>query len=261
VRPVILLPLLLLVLAPGPAPAPAQARPPNDGEITRALHLDGRLWMLTDAGLLSSLADGAARRRPEAVPGRAIDMCVEGGRLLVVAGVPGDGGRVSVRARTGAGWEILWSAGISDSNRFVALNCDGGTVSLLTERRLVEAVDGGLPREIALPAPIERSGVTVASLGTAESLYVGFNSGEWGGGLIRVARRDGRAVTIARNATGALCDGPLNTDCDPVNGLAPSPWRPGCVVARSASSTCSRTAASSRFAASGSSASISTRLP
>jgi hypothetical protein len=31
--------------------------------------------------------------------------------------------------------------------------------------------------------------------------------------------------------SGELCGGPLNTDCDPVNGLIVSPWRPSCVVA------------------------------
>jgi hypothetical protein len=57
------------------------------------------------------------------------------------------------------------------------------------------------------------------------------NAGEWGGGLRRIDRRTGRVETIERNATGSLCGGPLNTGCDPVNGLAVVPWKPTCIAA------------------------------
>jgi hypothetical protein len=60
---------------------------------------------------------------------------------------------------------------------------------------------------------------------------VGFNIGEWGGGLRRINRIDGQVTTIERNRSGELCGGPLNTSCDPVNGVAVSAWKPTCVVA------------------------------
>src|SRR6185295_5454288 len=38
-------------------------------------------------------------------------------------------------------------------------------------------------------------------------------------------------TVIERNASGELCGGPLNTGCDPVNGIVTAPWKPTCVVA------------------------------
>jgi hypothetical protein len=68
-------------------------------------------------------------------------------------------------------------------------------------------------------------------LETPGHLFVGLNSGEWGGGLIRIDRKSGGVETIERNATGDLCGGPLNTACDPVHGIAVIPWKPDCVAA------------------------------
>jgi hypothetical protein len=73
--------------------------------------------------------------------------------------------------------------------------------------------------------------VTSVAHVTPQAVFVGLNSGEWGGGLRRIDRRSGRIETIARKATGDQCDGPLSTACDPVQGLATPPWRPNCIVA------------------------------
>jgi hypothetical protein len=53
----------------------------------------------------------------------------------------------------------------------------------------------------------------------------------WGGGLRRIDRRSGNITVIERNSTGELCGGPLNTSCDPVNGITAEPWKPDCIVA------------------------------
>jgi hypothetical protein len=75
--------------------------------------------------------------------------------------------------------------------------------------------------------------VTVAHDGPA-GFFVGFNAGEWGGGLRRIDRRTGTVSTIERierDDPDDLCAGPLNTACDPVNGIVTSPWNSQCVVA------------------------------
>ncbi len=65
---------------------------------------------------------------------------------------------------------------------------------------------------------------------TPDQVFVGINAGEWGGGLRRIDRRSGRVKVIERNMSGSLCGGPLNTACDPVNGIASEPWKPECVA-------------------------------
>lgn len=64
-----------------------------------------------------------------------------------------------------------------------------------------------------------------------KSVWIGLNNGEWGGGLIRIGRATGAVTRIASNATGTLCGGPLNTDCDSVNAIVRSPSRSSCVLA------------------------------
>jgi hypothetical protein len=66
---------------------------------------------------------------------------------------------------------------------------------------------------------------------TPRHIFVGFNAGEWGGGLQRIDRATGEVATIEQNDSGELCGGPLNTDCDPVNGIATEPWNADCVAA------------------------------
>jgi hypothetical protein len=69
------------------------------------------------------------------------------------------------------------------------------------------------------------------TLGTPDAVWVGFNVGEWGGGLRRISRNNGTVQTVERNRSGELCGGPLNSGCDPVNGVITAPWNPACVVA------------------------------
>lgn len=78
-----------------------------------------------------------------------------------------------------------------------------------------------------------RSGVevSVASPQEDDSIYVGINVGEWGGGLQRVDLRTGAVTEIERRDTKNLCDGPLNRECDPVTGVIPDPQNRECVLA------------------------------
>jgi len=78
-----------------------------------------------------------------------------------------------------------------------------------------------------------RSGVAVsaASPQEGESIYVGFNVGEWGGGLQRIDLKTGAVADIERRDTKDLCAGPLNRECDPVTGVIPDPREKACVLA------------------------------
>jgi hypothetical protein len=60
---------------------------------------------------------------------------------------------------------------------------------------------------------------------------VGFNTGEWGGGLQRVDLRTGVVSNVERRDTKELCAGPLNSACDPVTGVLPDPQNKDCILA------------------------------
>lgn len=65
----------------------------------------------------------------------------------------------------------------------------------------------------------------------ARKMWIGLDNGEWGGGLWRVSLDDGMVERIDQRRGKDLCDGPLNTDCDPVTGVVADPVRKECVLA------------------------------
>lgn len=60
--------------------------------------------------------------------------------------------------------------------------------------------------------------------------FVGINLGEWGGGLVKVDLATGRVSRPDKRGPD-LCDGPLNSDCDPITGIVPDPDAERCVLA------------------------------
>ncbi len=70
-----------------------------------------------------------------------------------------------------------------------------------------------------------------SSLISGNSLYLGLNAGEWGGGLMTIDLRTGEIELLGRRQDNKWCDGPLDHACVPVTGLAPDPIRPGCLLA------------------------------
>jgi len=101
-------------------------------------------------------------------------------------------------------------------------------VMLLTTNRLIDA-SSGKQSAVALSEKLQ-VGLVTSVLVTADQVYVGTNRGEWGGGLRRIDRRSGRVTVIEQNTTWDPCSGPLNAECDPVNGIAAEPWNPGCIA-------------------------------
>jgi len=116
----------------------------------------------------------------------------------------------------------------SRGDQFVALDCSTNGLTVLTSRRLI-ALRPGAQRAVNLNKELFAD-VVSSIFGTPNNVYVGINAGEWGGGLRRIDRQTGAVNVIARNSSGALCDGPLNTNCDPVTGIASDPWDERCVV-------------------------------
>jgi hypothetical protein len=220
--------LAVAALAPSPLLAIEPQRPGQESFLTRAMFADGRLWILSDAGVLSSIAEGDDQWRRELLSEPVVDACTLGGELLIATGQDDDGGQWTLRRQTETDWSEL--ATIAKANGYLrALDCASDKITVFTSRRLIE-IDGSDRREVALSGELNRGRLS-AVYGTPAHLFVGFNAGEWGGGLQRIDRQTGEIVAVQKIGSKGLCDGPLNTNCDPVNGIAAEPWNPDCVAA------------------------------
>lgn len=115
-------------------------------------------------------------------------------------------------------------------------NAEGQVLGLITwpglERPAIVYQRGLLPL-----APGLMRQTFAASLGAyphlaapdGQSLYAGYNRGEWGGGLRRVDLAQG-AISFVTGPGEGLCEGALNPACDPIVGLFMDRARPGCVI-------------------------------
>lgn len=62
-------------------------------------------------------------------------------------------------------------------------------------------------------------------------LYVGYDHGEFGGGLRRIDLNNGDISLIDDSEPDKLCTGLMNTRCDPIVGIVAAPEQPDCVLA------------------------------
>jgi len=197
--------------------------------IVRAVFAHDRLWLLHLDGSLASLRPDDAQPEAVASTGKLVEICKSAGRLMAVLD---DGrGAWTLQQYSPDRWAVRATLP-TEGDTLVALGCNGGGdgVTLVTNRRLLE-VEGATIRSVKLKQELQPPLVNGTALAAGDAVWVGFNVGEWGGGLRRIARSDGKISTVAYNKSGELCGGPLNTDCDPVNGLVVAPSNPACVVA------------------------------
>lgn len=222
------LPMLLGSAVPLSAAAQIEpVRPGQESFITQAVFADGRLWVLADSGKLSSIAPDENRWAPATLPESVHALCVLDGRIVAATGARKDSTSWTLRSRSKSQWTAFASVP-TDGDYLLALSCAQGRISLLTQRRLI-TVTGDRQASVTLTEPMH-GGVMRATYATEESLYLGIDAGEWGGGLRRIDRLTGQVRALARSTEGDLCSGPLSTSCDPVNAIVPEPWKPDCLL-------------------------------
>jgi hypothetical protein len=192
--------------------------------ITRAVFADGRLWVLSEDGRLSSIAE-TEKTWTHNIPGRVIDLCVQQGDVVVIADT-GNKKTWMLRRFDRDRWSDV-AAVQSEGEKVLALACDANELLILTKGRLI-SIDNGKMESVMLSGDLSFGWYSVYA--TADQVLVGINAGEWGGGLRRIDRRTGAISDIQRVTAGELCGGPLNSSCDPVNGIAALPWKPDCVM-------------------------------
>jgi len=204
------------------------ARPGQENSIKRAVFAADNLWLLSDSGELWTVGEFTRDAQRQKLQEPASDICVQNGAPVIVT-APRAGASVwTLRRRVGAQWTTVGTTAIRQEG-LVGLFCAADSLLVLTSQRLIE-VRGAHQSALNLSNRVPSRPISV-SLATPTQLFVGQNAGEWGGGLQSIDRRTGQVRAIEGNVSGELCGGPLNADCDPVNGLAPVPWKPGCVVA------------------------------
>lgn len=205
-------------------PPPAQ----QNNFISRAVFAEGRLWLLTDAGELSTIVPAGKKRVSARLPDPVLDICASDGVVQALT-CPRDACTSwTLRRRHDGAWTTAATIRTEGDN-LAAISCASpGVTTVLTDRRLIEVV-GGNVSSLALSTKLETSEVTSIHV-TSNHVFAGINAGEWGGGLRRIDRKTGK-VSVIEKTTGGLCEGPLNTSCDPVTAIADEPWKPGCVAA------------------------------
>jgi hypothetical protein len=196
--------------------------------ITRAVYADGRLWLLTEAGTLSSIAEGNSRRIGETLAELALDLCTQNGQPVVLTCKREGCDAWTLRRREQGRWSTQATIP-ARGDAWAGLSCTDSSATLVSRSRVIRrTASDNVETILSEPLP---PGVVTSIFATPDSVFVGINAGEWGGGLRRIDLKTGSVEKIERNASGDLCGGPLNTACDPVNGIAAALWNPRCIVA------------------------------
>lgn len=230
----------MLKAEPQSPDAQAPKGDPALGErITGGMVFEGKLWLRGvggrrknfEGGLISlSLADGSRQAHFE---GGVVDIKRIGHDLFVL--------RFPSPERHDAVLSVWRKDRFEDFATFsspqkdqpiAAVDSSGGPVVLSVQSIRTFSADQHEFRRIKLKGKL-RGGFqwTADSPSSGDSVYVGFNTGEWGGGLQRVDLRTGIVSDIERRDTKELCAGPLNSDCDPVTGVIPDPLNKDCILA------------------------------
>jgi hypothetical protein len=233
---------LLFLCGPllGGNPAPSPQRPPGGdpvlGErIAKGVAFEGRLWVWgtmrnrgdASGGLVSfGITDNSRKVHYES---GVVDIA-KSDRDLWILRQRGKDCRFVVAEWRGDRFEDLTEFERSPHDAPLALMSSAGSPAVLSGQTVRYLANDKTWHVVQLKGKL-RSGVAVsaASPQEGESIYVGFNVGEWGGGLQRVDRKTGAVADIERRDTKDLCAGPLNRECDPVTGVIPDPQDKMCV--------------------------------
>jgi hypothetical protein len=235
---------LLFLCGPllGGNPAPPPQRPPGGdrvlGErIAKGIAFDGRLWVRgtmrnrgdASGGLVSfGITDSSRKVHFE---GGVVDIAKSDHDLWILRQRDEDG-RFVVAAWRGGHFQDLTEFERSPDDAPLALMSSASSPTVLSGMTVRYLANDETWHVVQLKGKL-RSGVAVsaASPQEGESIYIGFDVGEWGGGLQRVDLKTGAVSDIERRDTKDLCAGPLNQACDPITGVIPDPQNKACVLA------------------------------
>lgn len=241
-RAALLLSVSALVLKATPQ-TPDTQKPKGDpvlGErIAGGIVFDGKLWLRGGigsgkkfaGGLVSlSLADDSRQMHFER---GVLDIERVGHDLWVMRRASLEAREIVVSVWRKDEFEDLATFSTSEKDVPIALlNSASGPTVLSTQAIRILSADRHQWHQIKLQGKLRGGFQETAGLPLGgDSVYVGFNSGEWGGGLQRIELGTGVVTNVERRDTKDLCAGLLNSDCDPVTGVIPDPQNKNCILA------------------------------
>ena len=194
--------------------------------ILGGVHYRNALWTRHRDGTLARWAEAANAPVEQDIGGTVADFCVFEGDLLAVVQRP-QNTAMQLLLLGDSDWTEVSNWQANENYPFFALDCTGPEIAVLTAEAIIFPRSD---RRVAIDTETLSPAGQFSTLQHGGWLYAGSNAGEWGGGLRRFALSDGRAERI-ENDDGSLCEGLLNTDCDPVTGLVPDPANSNCILA------------------------------
>jgi hypothetical protein len=203
-------------------------RPSEEQRIKRAVFAEGKLWLLSDSGVVSTISEGSDKRFKEVLGEAVLDMCLQDLHPIALTCETRTCDSWAILRHSADGWSTVDSVK-SEGEKLVAILCEPDSVAILASRSFIRS-KGDQQTSIALSEEISPTFSPIQLLEVPDGLFLGKNIGEWGGGLWRIDRHTGQVLAIDRRSSNVLCSGPLNRDCDPVTGIAIEPWKPDCVV-------------------------------
>lgn len=212
-----------------------EERDPAKNRIKKVAYHSERLWILGQFGTLLALdlKSGALKRvAPDAL---IYDMFVGANKeMYLLAGASWKAREMNVWKKEGEGWKRISSLERAGQESLIGLTEYDGRLLLLTAWNVYLQQPDGAWRKVHLDSTLSPYYQTPFAATGDGFIYVGFNFGEWGGGLKRINVKTGRVERIEKEEKrnkDDICAGPLNTACDPVTGLIRDPENPSCVLA------------------------------
>jgi hypothetical protein len=220
----------------GPSVEPEAGHPDQERpDIVKGAYHNQALYLLDDSGAMQVWSEDSRNGRPFEVPGSVLSFCLMDTNLWVAT--ENKRGRSVLlwsrhlpneTERDGGAWSRVGSFARNGGNEAVVLDCSGMEPVLVAGNRAIMPVSG---KVVELAGQMSPHPAFVVSHVQDGMLWLGFNSGEWGGGLHRIRLSDGTVDRPYQIDPASPCGGRLNPDCDPVTGLAPDPANPKCMLA------------------------------
>ncbi|MFT3811565.1 MAG: hypothetical protein QM698_16760 [Micropepsaceae bacterium] len=220
---------------------PPEVYPSKDSwseRIDQAVFSHGRLWLLSAKDQLSSLLETSDKREPVNIDSKILGLGRRTGDVTALTCLDAACETWGLRQFDGSDWQLVATIS-SNGDEFAAMTFTDTESIILTSRRVVvlagdvqHAIEIAVPPGGQPPATSEHYGARPKILKNGRHLYLGFDQGEWGGGLQRIDMTSGALTVIEDKSSGGLhCQRPLDSACAPVTGLTTAPWNPDCLVA------------------------------
>lgn len=204
---------------------------------TKAIATAGRLWLVGWGGGLVSI-DLTDNSRQDAFADGVLFLAKSGGTLWVLRSTevryreiePGTqvpvGGTFLVSRWTGSSFEDSATLKLSEMPTALVISADGSPIVTSPTRINTLRTNSHRWASRKLKGSGEPIGLASAVAIAGDDLYVGFNAGEFGGGLRRISLSTG----VARFVTDGIGEEPC-AGCEPITGVIADPASPGCILA------------------------------